>query len=78
MRWKGNFSKCEICNNAAYLLRTNTKMPKEQRDIILQYRRIHLKQQLAERIFCEENKLKTATNISADVKPNIFLSIATQ
>ena len=60
MRCKGNFSKCEICSNAAYLLRTNTKLPKEQRDIILHYRRIHLKQQLAERIYCEQNKTKNS------------------
>ncbi len=49
-------------------------MPKEIRYIILQYRRVHFKQQLAEQIFCEENKQKVVTDISADGKPYSFFN----
>lgn len=50
MRCKGNFSTCDICNNAADLLNDHTReFTKEQREIIMNFRRLHLKQQSEER-----------------------------
>ena len=57
MRCKKNFSTCEICNNAAYILRTHNKWTKEQRDVILKFRRHHLQQQATERQNLEYRKL---------------------
>ena len=50
MRCKGNISTCDICNNAADLLADRKRgFTKDQRDIILKFRRLDLKQQADER-----------------------------
>jgi hypothetical protein len=72
MRCKGNFSTCEICNNAAYILRTNNKWTKEQREIILKFRRNHLKQQATERQNLEYRKLQ-CRKLDAMNQPHSFL-----
>ncbi len=72
MRCKGNFSTCEICNNAAYILRTQKKWTKSQRDIIIEYRRIHLKQQSDERVNLEYRKQKAA-ELDSFGQPTNFL-----
>ena len=56
MRCKNNHSSCELCINAAYLLRT-LKWTKVQRDILLEYQRLHLNQQAQERQNLENTKL---------------------
>lgn len=54
---KGSFQTCELCNNANELLRDPMKRyTREQRDIIQEFKFMHLKQQLAERVKFEENK----------------------
>ena len=58
MRCKGNFSTCELCMNAAELLRSR-KYNKQERKMILEYRRLHLKQQARQRDVLEEEKLKS-------------------
>jgi len=57
MRCKGNFSSCEICLNAAELLRVK-KYKKPQRMKIFEYRSIHLKLQARQRKALEEQKAK--------------------
>ena len=50
MRCKGNFSNCEICQNAADLLKGGlVRFNKEEREIILKFRRVHLKAQARQR-----------------------------
>jgi hypothetical protein len=59
MRCKGNFSTCDVCNNAADLLRDRSKrFTKAQRDVIIKYRRLHLKQQAQQRMDLEMRKRK--------------------
>ena len=72
MRCKGNFSTCEVCNNAAYILRTNHKWSKEQRDIILKFRRNHLKQQATERQNLEFRK-ELCRKLDENNQPKSFM-----
>jgi hypothetical protein len=63
MRCKGNFSTCDICNNAADLLTDRKRgFTKEQRDIISKFRRLHLKQQADERENLANNRRKAKTD----------------
>jgi hypothetical protein len=59
MRCKGNFSTCELCINAAELLRKR-RYSKAERQLILDYRMMHLKQQARQRDALEEEKLRSA------------------
>ena len=55
MRKVGNFSTCEICNNCSDLLRDGrSSLCSKGREIIVEYRRAHLRQQAAERFHMEE------------------------
>ena len=72
MRCHGKFSTCEICNNAAYILRTQTKWTKSQRDIILQLRRVHLRQQAEEHINLEYRK-NFCKDLDENSQPIAFL-----
>lgn len=66
---KGSFQTCEICNNAHELLRNRSKnFTQYERDIIMQFQGIHLKQQANERLTCEENKLR-AKELNAEGQP---------
>ena len=58
MRCKGNFSTCELCLNAAELLRSK-KYNKIERRVILDYRRQHLIQQARQREALDEEKLNS-------------------
>jgi hypothetical protein len=51
MRCKGNFSRCELCENAASILQDPHRLKNPlARDVVKYYRSQHLKQQMAERI----------------------------
>ena len=62
----GSLPTCEICNNAADLLKSSSKKKysKQRRAIIVSYQRSHLKAQQAERDDFELRRqyCKTATN----------------
>ena len=58
MRCKGNFSTCELCLNAAEMLRSK-KYNKIERRLILDYRRQHLIQQARQREALDEEKLNS-------------------
>jgi hypothetical protein len=73
MDCKGNFSTCEICNNAAYLLRdTSKRFSHIQREIVMQYRRLHLDQQAKERIDLDQRK-REARKVDSFGQPAKFL-----
>ena len=59
MRCKGNFSTCELCSNATELL-TSRKYNKQERMLILEYRKQHLKEQARQREALELEKIKAA------------------
>jgi hypothetical protein len=59
MRCKGNFSTCELCSNATELL-TSRKYNKQERKLILEYRKQHLKEQARQREALELEKIKAA------------------
>ena len=57
MRCKGNFSTCDICNAAnAFLTDGSRRYTTSQRELILKWRRLHLKQQAAERLDLERRR----------------------
>ena len=63
LRCKGSFNTCEICNNSTELLRRDKKIggikfTEEQRNILLEFRRLHLYQQQQERAKLELRKMK--------------------
>ena len=55
---KGSFPTCDICNTALELLRDTKRWNRTQRDIIIKFRRLHLKQQQIEREHLELNKAR--------------------
>ena len=73
MRCKGNFSTCELCANATELLKKANKYGKAEREIILQYRRQHLKQQARQRDALEAQKMKSMNDYGPDGQPTQFL-----
>lgn len=56
LRCKGSFPTCDICNTALEMLRDTKRWNKAQRDIVLKFRRLHLKQQQLEREHLEQLK----------------------
>ena len=73
MDCKGNFSTCEICNNAAYLLKdTSKRFSFIQREVIMQYRRLHLDHQAKERISLDQRK-QEARKVDTFGQPGKFL-----
>jgi hypothetical protein len=58
---KGSFQTCDICNNANDMLRASrSRYSREQREIILKFKRLHLLQQAQERRYQEQNRLDAA------------------
>lgn len=55
-RCKGHFQTCEVCNKADDLMK-NTRMTGVQRDVYRQVKRLHLKQQLQERLHLDTNRI---------------------
>lgn len=54
---KGSFQTCDVCNCANDLLNAkDIKFSKEQRDVVLKFKRLHLLQQAAERDEMERNR----------------------
>jgi hypothetical protein len=74
MRCKGNFSCCEICDNAAAILRDKNRLrTNEAKDIVKHYRRKHLHDQAQERINLEKNIRKSREVDSITGQPTTFL-----
>lgn len=58
MRCKGNFSTCDICNAANDLLADHkANYSSMQRELIMKWRRLHLKQQADERSDLDRRKV---------------------
>jgi hypothetical protein len=63
MRCKGNFSCCEICENAAGILRDRHRLKSESASkIVKKYRSLHLQQQMNERVNLD-SRIREARNI---------------
>lgn len=61
MTCKGAFQTCDICNNANDMLRGGKcRYSRQQREIILKFKRLHLAQQAQERRHQEKNRLEAA------------------
>jgi hypothetical protein len=56
LRCKGSFPTCDICNTALEMLRDTKRWDSAQREIVLRFRRLHLKQQQIEREHLEKVK----------------------
>jgi hypothetical protein len=56
LRCKGSFPTCDVCNTALDMLRDTKRWNKSQREIVLKFRRLHLKQQQTEREHLEQLK----------------------
>lgn len=70
---KGSFHTCELCNNANELLRDPARrFTRHQREIIMQFKFIHLQQQARERETLEENK-NIAAETDGDGNPKCAL-----
>ena len=54
----GSLPTCSVCNTAHEMLRNTTKWNESQREIILQYLRLHLKQQQTERLQLDAVKVR--------------------
>ena len=70
MLFIGSLPTCSVCNTAHEMLRNTVKWNESQRDVILQYLRLHLKQQQTERlqldavkIRCKEKSKRTVQSI---------------
>jgi len=75
MRCKGNFSCCEICENAAGILRDRNRLKSETaRNIVKKYdRSIHLQQQMNERVNLDL-RIREARKVDPiNGQPNSFL-----
>jgi hypothetical protein len=56
---KGSFNTCEVCNNLTSLLKnTNLQFTKEQRQIVHEFKRLHITQQAKARQALEVKKLR--------------------
>lgn len=55
----GSFERCEICANADILLQQYSRKSPEEREIIKEYRRLHILQQFDERVKLQNNIEKT-------------------
>ena len=74
MRCKGNFSCCEICDNAASILRDKNRLTTETaRNIVKHYRSKHLHDQAQERLTLEKNIRKAREVDSVTGQPSTFL-----
>lgn len=73
---KGTFQTCDICNCAHDLLRSrDTTFNKEQREIILKFKRLHLQQQAEERNYQEKNKLFARMNLERGQPSHAYILI---
>lgn len=70
-RCKGHFQKCEICTKASDMYK-NTNLKYNQRKIIAEIKRLHLRQQAGERLTLEANRL-TAMENDARGQPKMAL-----
>jgi hypothetical protein len=56
-RCRGSMAKCDICQNSTVVLSSQAKLRQEHRDMIYEFVRIHHRQQEAERLFSELQRL---------------------
>ena len=76
MGCRGSFQTCDICNNCNGLLRDPSRhWTEEQRDVIVQFKMLHLMQQKAERDEMEINKIKALSDFTDGVPNTIMLVI---
>ena len=58
---KGSFPTCDVCNTSNEMLRDSKRWDSAQRDVVLKFRRLHLKQQQIEREHLENVKAACRT-----------------
>jgi hypothetical protein len=56
---KGSFPTCDVCNNANDLLRNLKIKDQSHREVILKFKRLHLMQQMQERMYMEQNRMES-------------------
>jgi hypothetical protein len=61
---KGSFPTCDICNNANDLLRNLKIRDQSHREIILKFKRLHLQQQMNERLYMDQNRNNSKIEIN--------------
>lgn len=69
---KGSMPTCDICNNANDMLRSLKIRDQSSREIILKFKRLHLRQQMEERQYMENNRIESKWKASAN--PSIFFA----